>query len=566
MDRTHSMAERKTFILPVVIDGTAERGAAVPEKFRDVQWMRLLDGAADPTFLKRITSLVALPDTERAPVTVGIEDLPKRSRSVSRAALLLVTLLVAGGAALWFVLRHDPSLMSASTLSVTESQSVAVLPFVDMSEKHDQEYFSDGLSEELIDVLARLPGLRVPARTSSFSFKNKSVTIGEIAKILTVSHVLEGSLRKSGDRLRVTAQLVRATDGFHEWSQSYDRDVSDALAVQGEIARSVAAQLKITLAEGEKLTRKSPIRPEAYSLYLEGRFHVMADDNVVASDLFKRAVAIEPRFASAWAWLSFCLTRRIANGDTVPETYRTAEQSAARAMELDPDLPQGYTSGAIIALQYSLDWKTAQRLLDKALQLDPNDSNALAFRAHLTQAVGTIEDAEAYMRQSIDLDPLNPLTRRYLARLVLYAGRPAESVDIMRQTIRENADYPALHYELARALYAQGAMTEAAQAYETESSASWRPLGLPVAYKITHRDAQARAALDELERNSQGAEFQVAEAYAVFGELDHAFEWLERAREQHDAGLMYIKRDPMLKPVYADPRYREFLRKIRLPE
>lgn len=575
VDRTRDMSERKAFLVPVVVDGTSERDAAVPERFRDLQWSRLPAGQTPQSFVSRVAALLGqVPPALGAPPELSPRSapaVPARRFSWPLLALCLGVLVAGGG---WFAWRHSRSNEpvaappAAAARGGITTRSVAVLPFLDMSEKHDQEYFSDGLSEELIDVLTKLPGLRVPARTSSFSFKGKSVTVGEIARVLGVTHLLEGSVRKAGNRLRVTAQLVRADDGFHEWSETYDRDVQDVFAVQDDIARSVAEQLNITLLSGAAQRAGTAISPEAYNLYLQARFRLGHDTNEdldAAVALLERSIAAAPDFAAAWAWLAYCQTRRISNGDTAPQTYQRVDQAAARAIALDPSLAEGYIAGGIAALQ-RLDWPKAGQLLDQALRNDPNNPLALQFRGHLTQATGSMADAEQYMRRAVDLDPLNPLHRRYLARIVLNAGRAAESAAILRQTIAENPVFPGLHYELARALLVTGKTAEAAKALDGETSEQWIMLGKPVIEHAMHHDESARAALARLVKNSAGSEYQVAEAYAVFGQPDRAFEWLGNARERHDAGLIYVRHDPLLASLFPDPRYSAFLRASNLPE
>ena len=338
VDRSHLMAAEKPFLLPIVIDGTQDANAHVPDKFREVQWTRLTNGDASPAFVERVTRLLgqsppappatgaapsaAAPPSAAAAHSAGSEQSsstvtqPPSRVSWHRALLVSIPLgLVAIG---YFALHRAapppptptppaespsstrPSVQAGSPTQAPQ-KSVAVLPFVDMSEKHDQEYFSDGLSEELIDVLIKVPGLRVPARTSSFSFKAKAVTVGEIARVLGVTHVLEGSVRKAGGRLRVTAQLIRADDGFHEWSETYDRDVHDVFAVQDDIARSVAEQLKLTLMSGISPAVARDVSPEAHNLYLQARYRMESEapaDLDAAVDLYQRAIAAAPRYAA----------------------------------------------------------------------------------------------------------------------------------------------------------------------------------------------------------------------------------------------------------------------------
>jgi len=592
VDRSHLMTGSKTFLMPVVVDDTRDNDENVPDRFRELQWTRLPGGETPPAFVERVRRLLAPSEvTPAAPAqasagpAAAVQPVPVAGGRAGpkRYALAIVALLIAI-VAVGYIAIEKSGLSKRSAVAespapaahtepsaggVVSAKSIAVLPFVDMSEKHDQEYFSDGLSEELIDVLTQVPGLRVPARTSSFSFKAKAVTVGEIGHVLGVTHVLEGSVRKAGNRLRITAQLVRADDGSHEWSQTYDRDIRDVFAVQDDIARSVAQQLRITLITGGNPAAAQNVSPEAHNLYLQARFRAQLEnpaDLDAAVDLYERAIASAPRYAMAWAWLSFCQTRRIANGETSEATFRSAKETAKKATELDPDLAEGYVAGAIATLQHSLDWSTSGHLLGQALAKDPNNALALQLQGHLTQAIGSIADAERYMRRAVELDPLNPLPRRYLARIVLNAGRPAESAAILRQAIDENKNFPALHFELARALLASGKPADAATTYEAEPSESWRRLGLPIAYHVTHRDALAQTALADLLHNSAGSEFQVAEAYAMFGQRDLAFEWLDHAWERHDAGLMYVRRDPQLTSLVSDPRYGSFLRKLNLPE
>src|SRR5205807_2569092 len=339
------MARNRTFIVPVCVDTTPDAGADVPESFLRVQWTRLPGGTTPRAFVERIATLLgtsvvnALAPAERGmPVSRG---LPAQVAATSRRTRLIVASLLVGllTAALvawqsWRMMSDRPRAPDASGGSM--GKSVAVLPFADMSEKHDQEYFSDGLAEELIDVLTRIPDLRVPARTSSFSFKGKANTVGEIARALGVTHVLEGSVRKSGEHLRIAAQLVRADNGFHLWSQTYDRDVRDVFAVQDDIAHAVAEQLKISLLGHAKQTTSS----EAHNLYLQARYVMDRDtpaDLNQAVLLFQQALVIDPNYAPAWAWLAYCHTRRVSQGlDTTGAGYEKVTSAARRAVDLDP--------------------------------------------------------------------------------------------------------------------------------------------------------------------------------------------------------------------------------------
>jgi TolB-like protein/Tfp pilus assembly protein PilF len=576
--RTHMMARNKTFIVPVCVDATPDAGADVPESFLRVQWTRLAAGATPPAFVERIAGLLGTevvsattPREGAAPLSSALP--PRVAASARRAPLILASLGVAVlvAAALvwqpWHLLGGRPRATDAA--GAATDKSVAVLPFADMSEKHDQEYFSDGLAEELIDVLTRIPDLRVPARTSSFSFKGKATTVGEIARTLGVTHVLEGSVRKSGEHLRITAQLVRADNGFHLWSQTYDRDVRDIFAVQDDIAHAVAEQLKISLLGNAAAAPKQTTSTEAHNLYLRARY-VMDRDAQADLDqavlLYQQALAVDPNYAPAWAWLAYCHTRRVAQGmDTTGAGYDKATSAARRAIALDPNLPEPYVTLAVAHLQYDRDWAAAAEALAKVARLDPNNALAQQIAGHLNQAVGRMSESLAHFRRAVEADPLNPLHRKYLGRALHYARRPAEAVALLRQAIELNPQFPGLHYELGRALLMTGDSASAQAAFQAEPDSAWRSFGPPLASHAAHQDKEAQAALAALVAKSQGSEFQVAEAYAFLGETDKSFEWLEKARTLHDPGIIWIRRDALLASIAGDRRYGALLERLGMP-
>jgi TolB-like protein len=446
-------------------------------------------------------------------------------------------------------------------------QSVAVLPFVDMSEKKDQEYFSDGLSEELIDMLTKVPDLRVPARTSSFYFKGQHATIAEIAKALGVAHILEGSVRRAGNTVRVTVQLIRADNGYHLWSETYDRDLQDVFKVQDDISRMVVEKLKLTLVNAMPSSAARIANPEAYSLYLQGRYFVQnetAGDLEKAIGYFQRAITIDPSYAPAWGGLGFAQFRQVANGNIqVSQGLEKVNAAALKAIALDPTLAEPYQLLSMVKMTGSHDWAGARAALDKSLQADPNNMSALIGDAHLTRTVGTLDDALVKFRQTLDRDPLNLLNRRYLARVLFFAGRLDEAEATVRQVLEMSPSFPAAHYELGRILLAKGQVAAAVPEFEAEKS-SWRAFGLPLGYHAARRTADANAALAALAADSAGSEFQVAETYAYFGNSDEAFRWLDRAID-HDPGIQWLRGNPLFKGMTADPRWAALLRKLNLP-
>jgi TolB-like protein/Tfp pilus assembly protein PilF len=448
-------------------------------------------------------------------------------------------------------------------------KSVAVLPFTDMSEKKDQEYFSDGMAEEIIDLLVKIPELRVPARTSSFYFKGKSADIPTIAKHLMVAHVLEGSVRRSGKHLRVTAQLVRADNGYHLWSETYDREFDDVFKVQDEIAGAVVKALKVSLLSGA-IPRVTPTSStETYSAFLQARYLTDRDnpedlDKAVA--LYERAIAADPNYAPAHAWLAWCYERRVANGiDTDGVGYAKARAAAERAIALDPTLPEGYLTLGTAHLQYEFDWAAAAEMTGKAQALDAKNSLMLQSAGHLALATRTPADAQSYYRRAVEQDPLNMVPRRYLGKALYYGGRLAEAETTLRRIIELNPQFPAAHYFLGVVLLARGDPQAALTAIEAEPEPTWKSFGLPLAYWALGRKVEAHTALADLVAHSAGAEFQVAEAYAYIGEPDQAFHWLDEARERHDPGLIHVRADPLLQSLFRDPRYAVLLHKMKLP-
>jgi adenylate cyclase len=599
IDRSHLIAAERAFLLPIVIDNTLESDAFVPDRFRELQWTRLPSGETSSEFVARVARLLkqderagpAMHRTEPGRAAVGdpppaaahsassttkASSAPKQTKRV--LLLAAAALLIAAGVFAidrWVVSRRladteaaAPAAHSGAAPSVVADKSIAVLPFVDMSEKHDQEYFSDGLAEELLDLLAQVPGLTVIARTSSFSFKGKSEDVPTIAKKLNVANILEGSVRKSGRRLRITTQLIRADTGVHIWSETYDRDQDDVFKVQEDIARAVVEKLKLALLGDVPISAARTSNPEAYNLLLQGRYSVAFDtprELEKAIDCYRRAIALDAAYAPAWAGMSQAIFRQIANGYVDVQTGQVQAMAAARkAAELDPTLPEAYTMIASIKMLEDFDWSGAREALDHALQLDPNNVNALFSSAHLTMTVGNTDDTLAQFRDVLERDPLNLLYRRYVARVLYFARRFTEAEAMIRQVLAMNPSFPAAHYELGRILLARGQIPAAVTEFETEQS-NWRGFGLPLGYHAQGRSAEANAALKDLLQHSAGSEFQVAETFAFFGDADKAFKWLDLAVERRDPGVQWLRGNPMMTALVADPRYASLLHRLKLP-
>jgi TolB-like protein len=460
--------------------------------------------------------------------------------------------------------------ISTATTTPVSEKSVAVLPFVNMSEDRNNEYFAEGLSEELVNLLTKIPDLRIPARTSSFFFKGKQTNVTDIAKALNVAYVMEGSVRKFGNRLRIAVQLIRADNGYHVWSETYDRQLDDIFKIQDEIAGAVVTALKVSLL-GSPLRRAVPTaNAEAYNVFLAARYFTdrfTPEDLDKAVGLYRRAIALDPIYAPAHAGLAWCYEMRVARGiDTDGVGYANARAAAERAIALDPGLPEGYLTLGMARYQYDFDCAAAAALISKAHALDQNNAFMLQIAGHLALSTRTPADAGTYYARSADQDPLNMLTRRFLAKALYYGNRLAEAQTTLHRIIEINPQFPVPHYLLGTVLLARGEPDAALAAIEAEPSPAWQSFGLPLVYRALGREHEAQRALAALVANPAGHEFQVAETYAYFGEHDQAFHWLEQARACHDPGVLHMRGDPLLRTLVTDPRYPAFLRKMKLPD
>jgi TolB-like protein/DNA-binding winged helix-turn-helix (wHTH) protein/cytochrome c-type biogenesis protein CcmH/NrfG len=448
--------------------------------------------------------------------------------------------------------------------------SIAVLPFVDMSEKKDQEYFSDGLSEELIDMLTKIPGLSVPARTSSFYFKGKSEDIQTIAKRLMVAHVLEGSVRKAGKHVRITAQLIRTDNGYHVWSETYDRQLDDIFKIQDEIASAVAHALEASLAENSVPRTGTTHNTDAYQLYLQAQFiHQRAstpEDFRHITGLLEQSLKMDPDFAPAWAYLSSMLLATCGSVGC-QETVEAARRAADRALALDPTLPSAHTALAKIRLLYEWDWRGAQSEAKRALELDPGNVNALAWSGYVAWALGDMETALDFLQREAALDPLSPHSWLYLAIAFIQSGRLEDAQTSLHNAGDLNPNEGALHRIAAEIMLRKGQPNAALTEIGLESDEENRTYLRACAYHALSKRNEADAALANLQNKfANEAAGDVASVYAFRGDLDQGFRWLDRAYKQHEVGLTWVKVDVGLKNLWPDPRWKAFLRKMKLPE
>jgi TolB-like protein/tetratricopeptide (TPR) repeat protein len=497
-------------------------------------------------------------------------------------AILTVLLIIAGGV-LWVIGRpsHDhasagipaetPALpnKTSPTASLPE-KSIAVLPFVDMSEKHDQEYFSDGLSEELLDLLAKTPGLHVIARTSSFSFKAKSDDIPTIAKKLNVANILEGSVRKSGNRLRVTTQLIRASSAEHLWSETYDRELKDVFAVQDEIAGAVVAALKVQLSGPPATSPRPTSVSEAYDQFLLGR-HLLqrgSDESFQAAiRAFRTATMLDPGFAAAYADLALAETAE-AEGKSDYDGFQRARISVEKAHALAPDLPEVYHARGL--LRYlTLDLAGARADFERAISLAPSDSLILTHYGDVMASLGQVPEAVAAGQRAVALDPVDRIAWKHLGGFLIFQGNLPAARQALERALAISPESEGTIFLTGTVDLLEARFADARVQFGKipDPDLGDRLVGIAlVEDRLGHAD-KSQTALDELIRYHSGYEaYNIATIYAWRGDKDKVFEWLDRAYQQHDSGLVDVKVDPLLHGVRGDPRYKALLRKMNLPE
>lgn len=490
-------------------------------------------------------------------------------RGAPLAAILVgIGLLAAAPGLGWYFLwrgRDRPAV---------RAPSIAVLPFANLSSDKEQEYFSDGLTEELLNLLARTPGLHVAARTSSFAFKGKSEDIGAIAERLHVANVLEGSVRKSGDQIRITSQLISAADGYHIWSQTYDRKLTDVFAVQDEIASSVVRALKLKLLEAPTSKDRRTVNPEAHNQYLLARQFFRrgsVDGYGRAVQAYEKAVQLDPAYAPAWAGLAearFWVADSGESATAVAEGMKKALAAAERAIEEGGELADGFLARAILRAGVLWDWDGAGADLARARALRGTDDADILYVSVVARfrPMGRTREMIAALRKSCELDPLNPRAWSDLGAALMYDRDLAGAREAVARSLEispEQARAPAI---LATTYLLEGKAAQALEASQRSTEPVRRALGKAFAEHSLGHAALAQQALAEvIARYGHFAAYQVGQVYAWRGEIDRAFEWLDKAAAYHDGGLNSMKTDPLLVRLRGDPRYAALLRKMHLP-
>jgi TolB-like protein len=591
VDRTNDMAEEKAFLVPVVVDDTKPQDAAVPAQFRGLQWTVMVGGYASTSFVERIADLLSAQEGKSKRSTAG----PKGGHSVGRAgkddlkhstsrgvghwlnrsiiAVLFVALVCVAADRFWLSNKSAPKQTADTAIGDAKKpteppviakkvpdRSIVVLPFLDISEKHDQEYFADGLTEELIDRLAQSPDLKVIARTSSFHYKGRNDDVREIASALGVSHLLEGSVRKSGKHLRVTVQLVKASDGSHLWSESYDQLAQDIFAVQQDIATTVTRRLNASMSAIGQGDRARPTNFAAYELLLQGdahRAYNLKDVNA-GIDCYRRAIALDAAYSLAWARLAGTLSvkRQLVGFKEQAALTSEAQRAAKHAIELDPNSAFAY---------YSLGWShnvrgeaaAAEEAYRHANLLQPRIADRLLANIDLART-GNLSAAIDVYRNLLEHDPKYSTLYSILGEALFNAGRYEESEATVRQLIALEPEFSGARSLLIRTLVFKGAAVEALSEMANEDAANL-PLDQVLIFWALGRREESTLALRSIKREP-GSLADIARLRVFRGEIDQAFRDLNEAADAGEdlTDLTYGKE---YQPLRSDPRFSELVRK-----
>jgi TolB-like protein/Tfp pilus assembly protein PilF len=489
---------------------------------------------------------------------------PWRKIGFMAAAIALVALAIITARLLWR--GAGPS---------TETPSVAVLPFVNMSDDKQDEFFSDGLTEELIDSFARVPGLHVVARTSVFQYKGKPIDVRKIGRELNVLTVFEGSVRKYGDRLRITAQLNDATNGYHLWSQSYDRELKDTLAIQREISQAITAALGMKLAPASAggsnglLNGAAPLQPEAYQDYLKGRYFLdkyTAEGNKTALGYFEQAIAKDPNYAPAYVGLANCYADEPVYAALPLDAIPKIREAASKALQIDPALGEAHIDLAL-AFQYDTNWPAAAEEFKQGLRLSPGSAEAHRRYASYLDNIGRVDEGLAESRTALELDPVSPYMAQGLARALFHMHRFDDSIREYQKALALEPNFGRTRQGLGRAYlfkgsYAEG-LRETQKALQIMGDDSVMMSQLGYAYAVTGNTAEARRILDSfLEKFKHGgfSARAITEVYIGLKDRDRAFEWLRKAVDQKEVNV-YLKTEPVYDTLRSDPRFADLLRR-----
>jgi adenylate cyclase len=544
VERSGDMAEDVAFLLPVVVDNTPDAIARVPDRFREVQWSRLPDGKTLPAFVERVQRLLLPASTMTSSSPHGAGPTPAQ--------------------------RTPPN----PPRGIPARKAIAVLPLANMSADPENEYFSDGITEDIINALGKVPGIQVASRTSSFAFKGKDIDLHGIGDKLGVTSVLSGSVRKIGNRIRIAAQFVSVESGYHIWSETYDRQLEDVFAIQDEISRAIVDALKLQLVDH----RTDPVVPttnmDAYNLYLKGRFffNKFTESGLRKGlDFFQQALMRDPGFARAFAGIADCWADLADDWVSPNDAYPRAKDAATRALDHDPNLADAMTSLGKVLSWYEWNFTGASQQLERAVSVNPSYAEAHYVLGSTLPALGRLDEAIEELRKANTLDPLSAHFSRRLGRFLLYSGDYAGAIAQSLKTLELDAGYYQAYLDIGAAHLALD---------DPEQALTWWRKGLVLDSSVRSYDAFIVRALAPLKRHEEAAEILsrleeesqrhyvraeiVAIGYAAIGDADRAFLSLERAFQARSAGLLYLQIEPGYLPLRQDPRFGELVRRIGL--
>jgi TolB-like protein/Flp pilus assembly protein TadD/predicted Ser/Thr protein kinase len=525
---------------------------------------------------------------ERAVRTATVEALlaglapgaaPAKPRAVFSRTTGVAALIVAAAVALayfvadrfWFAKHRASEQPTTAATSIVSDKSIAVLPFTDMSEKKDQEYFADGMAEEIIDLLAKIPGLAVIGRTSSFQFKGKNEDLRTIGTQLNAAHVLEGSVRKSGEQVRITAQLINTRTGTHEWSETYDRQIGDVLKLQDAIAAAVVRELQLTVASADLQSRSTVKNADAYDLMLRGRHasdRLDKDGLDEAVTLFRRVLELDPTSADATAALAWAYDAQGEWGFVAPTTaFDQARRAAVAALRMNPNKALAHQVLGRVHLAYEWDWVAAENEFKQVATLAPGNGDAIDSEALLSMTLGRWDDALRKVKTALDQDPLDPPSLYVLTEVQMRLGHLAEAEAAMRRALDIRPTLGGGHYLLGLVMLARDDPHAALAEMQQETAEPMASAGLAIANFALGRKVDSDAELARmLKEHADDGAFAIAEVYAFRGQSDEAMHWLERAYVQKDCSLYFLKVEMPQVSLATDPRFKAFLRKMNLPE
>lgn len=602
VDRCHLMAADHTFLLPVVIDATRDDDERVPERFREVHWTRLPGGETPPAFVERVRRLLAPVDphaqvprreeTHRlaaaTPPVKALASAPwaKLGLSITAAVVVLGVVVFLGMDRPWIskptvspptVVANAAPANAASATFTPPPHSIAVLPFVNLSGNKDQEYFSEGLTEEILNSLTDIEGLQVSGRTSAFSFQGKDADLGTIARKLDVGAILEGSVRRSGHTVRIIVQLINAVTGFEVWSKSYDRDLGDVLKLQTDIATAVAEALKVTLLGdiAAKIELGGTRDPAALDAYLRASKAIqsLADpsrDVPAAIAEYTEAIRLDPKYALAFAGRSVALTIYAGfvatTGAATREGFEKAEGDARRAIALAPELVQAHIALAGVLESGTLDFAQASAEYERAAALAPGNAEVLRASGLFAAHMGHFNAAVAAERRAVALDPLAVLDRVHLGGALYVARRYAEAAAAFAESNTLNPEFKSSYGRRGLALLELGDLQGARASCESRRDYWLSQQCLAVVYEKLGRDADAQAELGKMQAAlGDSAAYQYATVYAQWGDRAKALQWLDTAMRLRDPGLEGLKVDPLMDPLRREPRFHAILRELNFP-